>query len=78
MFGQGGKEEWSAYATELYDRLREKAAKEGWLHKLRYLLYEDKITKQDAPKFRGLKGVLLQSKPGEDGKSRNPYIAQLQ
>ena len=69
---------WSAYATELYVRLRNKARAEGWLRKLRYLLYEDKITASDAAQFAGLEGVLLQSKPGIDGKSRNPHIAALQ
>lgn len=69
---------WSAYATELYIRLRDKARAEGWLHKLRYLLYEAKITASDAGQFAGLEGVLLQSKPGMDGKSRNPHIAALQ
>lgn len=77
----GGKDDdvqWSAYATELYVRLRNKACREGWLHKLRYLLYEDKITASDAKEFAGLEGVLLQSKPAADGKSRNPHIAALQ
>ena len=69
---------WSEYATELYVRLRDKAKREGWLRKLRYLLYELDITPKDANHFKGLKGVLLQSKPGEDGKSRNPHIAALQ
>ena len=78
VYERGNKTLWSEYATELYVRLRDKARREGWLGKLRYLLYEDKITEQDAKKFRGLKGVLLQSKPAENGKSRNPYIAALQ
>jgi DNA repair photolyase len=78
VYEDGKKYLWSEYATELYVRLRDKARREGWLHKLRYLLYEDAITEKDAKAFRGLKGVLLQSKPAENGKSRNPYIAALQ
>lgn len=35
---------WSRYATELYERLRNHAESNGWLGKLRYLLYEDQIT----------------------------------
>jgi len=69
---------WSRYATNLYIRLRRKARAEGWLSKLRYLLYENLITEQHARRFAGLKGVLLQSKPGPDGLSRNPHIAALQ
>jgi hypothetical protein len=71
----------------LYVRLRDKARREGWLRKLRYLLYvrklryllyEGGITENDAKIFRGLKGVLLQGKPADDGKSHNPYMAALQ
>lgn len=69
---------WSEYATELYVRLRDKAVSEGWLGKLRYLLYEDQISEEDCDAFRGLKGVLLQSKPADNGHSRNPGIAALQ
>jgi hypothetical protein len=57
--------------------LRDKARREGWLRKLRYLLYETAITPNDAQQFHGLKGVLLQSKPAHNGKSRNPYMAAL-
>ncbi|MCC7420286.1 MAG: hypothetical protein IT428_08405 [Planctomycetaceae bacterium] len=78
LYGSGKKAPRSAYATELYVRLRDKARSEGWLKKLCYLLYEDRITESDARHFRGLKGVLLQSKPGEDGKSRNPAFARMQ
>jgi DNA repair photolyase len=78
VYEHGRKDLWSEYATELYVRLRDKARREGWLCKLRYLLYEGGITQNDAAKFKGLEGVLLQSKPDENGKSRNPYIAALQ
>ncbi len=69
---------WSRYATDLFVRLRAKAESEGWLHKLRYLLYEQNIQRGDAAVFSGLQGVLLQSKPAADGRSRNPHIACFQ
>ena len=69
---------WSNYAAELYRRLRARADRDGWLDKLRYLLYEDLVIDSDAATFDGLKGVLLQSKPDNDGKSRNKAFAALQ
>lgn len=69
---------WSRYATEIYERLRRKAIAEGWLDKLRYLLYEDGIVEEDAPAFRDLKGVWLQSKPAANGQSCNAAIARYQ
>jgi DNA repair photolyase len=77
VYSEGDKAKWSAYATELYARLRAKAEHEGWLEKLRYLLYEGDITAEDAPVFADLKGVLLQSKPDTDGRSKNRYIAEV-
>lgn len=77
-FGGDDPSVWSRYATELYTRLRDKARAEGWLDKLRYLLYEGGIVEADAPALRGLEGVLLQSKPGPDGRSQNPHVAALQ
>lgn len=58
-------------------RLREHAERNGWMDKLRYLLYEDQIVEEDAHHYAGLKGVLLQSKPDDNGQSRNPHIAAL-
>jgi DNA repair photolyase len=69
---------WSQYATNLYLRLRAIAERDGWLGKLRYLLYENRITPSDAEKLGDLQGVLLQSNPGEDGMSANPAIQRLQ
>jgi DNA repair photolyase len=69
---------WSRYATDLYRRMHRPALMGGWVHKIRYLLYEDKITAADSLQFRELEGVLLQSKPGDDGCSQNPNIAKLQ
>jgi DNA repair photolyase len=70
--------DWSRYATDLYLRLAAKAEAEGWLDKLKYLLYEDLISESDARHYAGFKGVLLQSKPDDDGISCNPAIAALQ
>lgn len=69
---------WSRYATEVYTRIREKAEREGWLDKLRYLLYERDITVEDCHKFVGLKGVLLQDKPEVDGTSQHLGFALMQ
>jgi len=78
VFENGRKDIWSAYSVELYNRLKKHARNHGWMSKLKYLLYEDQITSQDARHFRGLRGVLLQSKPGDDGKSQNPYLSRFQ
>lgn len=75
---QADRKLWSRYATDLYLRLRDHARRNGWLKKLRFLLYEDQITSADALDYAGFDGVLLQSKPGDDGRSRNPYIAAMQ
>ena len=77
-FEDRGCRTWSRYATDLYNRLREKARSEGWLHKLKYLLYEGGISAEDAPAFAGFEGVLLQGASAADGRSRNPAIAKLQ
>jgi hypothetical protein len=77
VYANGNKTVWSSYATKLYTRLREKAQVEGWLNKLKYLLYEGAISQADASQFAGLHGVLLQSKPGENGLSQNPWMASL-
>lgn len=69
---------WSSYATRLYVRLREKAAKQGWTRKLHYLLYEGHIVEKHARRFAGLRGVRLQSKPDAGGLSTNPFIAAIQ
>jgi len=78
VYEHGNVSAWSEYATELYVRLHSKARREGWAHKLRYLLYELDITETDSAAFAGLEGVLLQSKPGDDGLSKNPHVAYLE
>ena len=75
----GRRDLWSHYATDLYVRLRRMAGRtHDWLPRLRYLLYEDQITVEDAQRLSDLAGVWPQSKPGPDGRSRNPHIAALQ
>jgi DNA repair photolyase len=78
VYEKGDYKRWSAYATELYVRLRDKARRDGWLPKLRYLLYERHIHAQDAQEFRGLAEVWLQGKPDAAGKSQNAFIRALQ
>ena len=78
MFGGKGKEGWSSYATELYRRLLTKAKREGWTHKLRYLLYEQDITDKNADAFASLEGVLLQGVMGDDGFSTRPRFAEYE
>lgn len=71
---------WSHYATELYVRIRNKAEKEGWIEKLRFLLYEEEIRESDGSKFEGHVGsdVLLQSeKDKSTGRSKNPVFAGM-
>jgi DNA repair photolyase len=65
---------WSAYAAELYERIAHSLEESGSGSKLRYLLYEDQIAEREACRFRGFRGVLLQSKPSPDGLSENPWI----
>lgn len=78
VYGRRDRAQWSRYATDLYSRLRGRASQDGWIGKLKYLLYEGWITAADAQHYEGFGGLLLQSEPGEDGRSRNPYLAALQ
>lgn len=55
-----------------------RAMKEGLSDRLRFLLYENLITEDDAARLGGLDGILLQSKPDEDGRSKNEFIARYQ
>lgn len=78
VYGRKNKPRWSRYATDLYVRLRQRADRDGWASKIRYLLYELDITAADAPRFGDGAGVLLQSKPDEEtGLSRNPALRIL-
>lgn len=69
---------WSRYATDLYCRLRVKAEAEGWLGKLRFLLYEAGITPADHHRYLDLDGLLLQSAPDAQGLSQNSHFRALQ
>jgi DNA repair photolyase len=77
VYADGDRDAWSSYATKLYRRLARAARRDGWIEKLRFLLYEGGITTVDAQDFRGLNGVLLQS-PSTDGWSKNVHIRALQ
>jgi DNA repair photolyase len=78
VYEKGDDALWSRYATDLYLRLRARAEHDGWLDKLRYLLYEGLIVEKDAARLGDMRGILLQSKPGKDGLSQNPHIRVLQ
>ena len=77
-FGNSKSTLWSQYALELYQRLRAKAEREGWLSKLCYLLYEHDIADGHVAGFGDLRGILLQSKPGDDGLSAHPGFRAVQ
>lgn len=78
VYGAGRMDLWSNYATDLFVRLKERAIREGWLHKLRYLLYETDITVTDASEFGDLTSVLLQSATKDNGTSQNTVICGIQ
>ena len=78
VFGQKDWELLSKYQVDLYTRIRRKATREGWLHKLKFLLYEKDITPEDALRMEGLDGVLLQSPKDDKGFSKNTSIASLE
>lgn len=74
VFGNRETVLWSRYATELYCRIHDKACRENWSDKLRYLLYEKDITAADAVHFQGLDGVLLQGKKDQDGARTRRFV----
>ncbi|NQT64168.1 MAG: hypothetical protein HQ556_14510 [Candidatus Marinimicrobia bacterium] len=78
VYGEKNAPLWSMYATHLYQRILSKAKQEGWQSKLRFLLYEDKVTIADSYQFRGLEGVLLQSKSNTDGLSKYALFSEFQ
>jgi len=77
VYENGNKDLLSEYATRLYTMLLERAQTNGWAEKLRYLLYESDIKAWHAPKFNGLRGVLLQGDKNEKGESLNPHFVHL-
>jgi DNA repair photolyase len=78
VFGERSGHGWSAYALELFQRLRAKTEAEGWFDRLVYLLYEEHIAEEHVAGFGDLRGILLQSKPAEDGLSQHPGFAEVQ
>ncbi len=78
VYDQKKTELWSMYATDIYLRLKSKAEREGWISKLRYLLYENNITYSDAQKFGDMEGLLLQNKPGAESLSKHPMFSEMQ
>jgi DNA repair photolyase len=77
-FGSVDHGGWSAYARDLYQRLRAQAETGGWLDRLRYLLYEHHVADEHVDGFGDLRGILLQSKPREDGRSQHPGFEGIQ
>jgi len=69
---------WSAYALDLYQRLRAVAESGGWLERMHYLLYEHQVAEHHVAGYGDLAGVLLQSKPGESGASSHAGFAAAQ
>ena len=78
VFGDRSEAWWSEYAADLFMKLRHHAAEDGWLSRLRYLLYEESVDLSDVPWFSDLAGVLLQSPKETDGRSKHPGFAAIQ
>jgi DNA repair photolyase len=78
VFQDGDKKAWSKYATDLYVRLRLRAEADGWIEKLKFMLYERGIVSADARRFCSMDGLMLQSPAGDDGRSKNPHIRAVQ
>jgi DNA repair photolyase len=78
VYEQRKTELWSMYATDIYLRLKSKAVQEGWISKLRYLLYENNITVYDAQKYCDMEGLLLQNKPGAESLSKHSMFSEMQ
>jgi DNA repair photolyase len=73
IYGQKGNKAWSRYATDLYLKLRARAEADGWIEKLTYLLYEERIVKEDVPHYASGAGLLLQS-IDKKKRSKNQYF----
>ena len=78
VYENRAREGWSRFAADLYLRLKAHADQNDWAHKLRYLLYEEELTAEDAARLGNMEGILLQTKPGEDGFSQNPAVAEIE
>jgi hypothetical protein len=77
-FERNERDAWSEYATRLYAQLRLRAEAQGWLGKLRFMLYEHGIQPEHARTYCDLKGLLLQSPGDPDKRSKNPHFRALQ
>lgn len=78
VFGPGGDRVlWSQYITELYTRIRARAARDGWLDKMVFLLYEDELRHDDAKRFPDLRGVYLQSATDEVGVTKHSGLRTM-
>lgn len=77
-FGDSASVAWSAYALDLYQRIRARAEVGGWLDRLRYLLYEHHVADEHVVGYGDLAGILLQSKPDHDGLSSHRGFAAVQ
>ena len=77
VYGDKRWDLWSQYATDLFLALHDRALRDGWAWKLRYLLYEDRITGKDAQRIGIKGGIMLQGKRNERGRSQNPFIAAI-
>lgn len=79
VYADGRRGMWSEYATTLYERLAVRARRDGWMPKLKYLLYEGWVNEGHAHRYGSLEGVLLQSPTVEGTKrSRNRGFARIQ
>jgi len=80
FFEKGNVEAWSEYATKLYVELRIRALAEGWIDKLRFMLYEGDehfgVVAEHKRSYCDLRGLLLQN-VGKEGKSSNPHIEEM-
>jgi hypothetical protein len=78
VYEHGDHTAWSRYATRLWVHLRLRAERDGWLPKLKYLLYEHGIVAEHARSYCDLTGLILQSPADSSGKSKNPHIRAVQ
>jgi len=78
VYVKKNKAAWSNYAAMLYEQLSTHAQQNGWIDKLKYLLYEKELTDDDARHLLHKPGILLQSIDKKTGISNHPVIAANQ
>lgn len=80
-FGRRNAESWSQYASYLWVQTQLRAQSEGWLEKLRFMLYEGNhkfgITKTHKRAFCDMRGLLLQGVSDKTHRSTNPHIEEM-